>query len=357
MSYERARKAINLDVPDMIPQIESLAHEKYIKWLTSLDAIDSVWHGLSVIYRELDLDLIVYTEEGCIPIWEEEHKRVTNWGKDVTEWQTKFRFKTVEEVLAYDPWNDQIAKTDDEIKRQFGRHRHDILALFGDAALVSGGLYRTLFMWPVLTFGWELFLTAAASEPRKFKVILDKFAEISVRDTKAWAQTEIELFASHDDLAMTAGPIFNPQWYRDYIFPLYKEIWKPLKEKGIKILFISDGDITTLIDDLVEAGADGFMIEPFVDLKWLTTKYGKDKIIIGNIDTRILTFGDSRGIKKEVERCATTGVKCPGYFFKASGGIPNNIPLTNVKTYFKATQEWRGLRQNTKSSRVGIHHS
>jgi len=66
------------------------------------------------------------------------------------------------------------------------------------------------------------------------------------------------------------------------------EQYKTQKSLCIKrIFFISDGDITPLIDDLIEAGADGFMIEPFVDLKWLTTKYGKDRDCSNKTDDSI----------------------------------------------------------------------
>jgi hypothetical protein len=33
-----------------------------------------------------------------------------------------------------------------------------------------------LFQFPIMTFGWELFLTAAASEPERFQRVLQEFA-------------------------------------------------------------------------------------------------------------------------------------------------------------------------------------
>ncbi len=342
MSRERALKAINFEDTDKIPQLDTLSHPEYMKKLTGKDSFASSWEGIAESYKMLDLDFVIYTEEGYVPQWESDTEQIsTEWGGGSTEWRTKFRCQSMDEVLAYDPWSDQERRSVSEITDIFFKNWTSIQNLFGSTALVSGGLYRTLFMWPVLTFGWELFMMSAASEPKKFKTVIDRFAEISIRDTEAWAGTDIKIFASHDDLAMTSGLIFSPEWYRTYLFPWYKKIWKPLKEKGIKVIFISDGDISAIIDDLVEAGVDGFRVEPMVSLKWLANKYGRSKIIIGNIDTKVLTFKGPREIEKEVERCVREAGNSLGYFLNVSGGIPQNIPLHNVEAYFKACKNLR----------------
>ena len=65
----------------------------------------------------------------------------------------------------------------------------------------------------------------------------------------------------------------------------------------------------------------------------LAEKYGKSKVIIGNIDTRILTFGTREQIFREVRRCTNIGRNCPGYFFAVGNHIPHNVPLKNTLYY------------------------
>lgn len=65
----------------------------------------------------------------------------------------------------------------------------------------------------------------------------------------------------------------------------------------------------------------------------LAEQYGKSKVIIGNIDTRILTFETKEKILKEVRRCANIGRNCPGYFFAVGNHIPHNVPLKNALYY------------------------
>jgi len=65
----------------------------------------------------------------------------------------------------------------------------------------------------------------------------------------------------------------------------------------------------------------------------LAEKYGKSKVIIGNVDSRILTFGTTEQIFREVRRCTNIGRNCPGYFFAVGNHIPHNVPLKNTLYY------------------------
>lgn len=344
MSYERALKAINLELGDMIPQIEFLRHPQFVHKITGMDNSEDVLVKLAEANRRLDLDMIWYESEVSaydIKNHPEDYE-VTDWGGTDSIWRKRYPVDTVEDVLNYSPLeNFEITDNPKERAAYFNIDYKRVKDVYGDSVLVPGGYYTTLVQWPIMVFGWELFLTAAASEPERFAEILEEFAELSRREITAWTELDIKVFISHDDLAMTSGPFFSADWYRKNVFPVYKKLWKPLKEKGIKVIFCSDGKIESLMDDIVEAGADGFIFEPVNDLKGIVKKYGNDKILIGNIDTKILTFGSFEDIENEVKRCVETAKECPGYFLNVSGQIPHNVPLENAEFYFECCKKYR----------------
>ena len=212
--------------------------------------------------------------------------------------------------------------------------------LAGNYALVPAGYYRTLIMWPLMLFGWQFFSELALIHKVEFKRIWNQFAQISKRVIQAYSLTDIELFISHDDICMTRGPIFNPKWYRENLYPYYEEVWAPLKERGIRVVFVSDGNLEEVLDDVMAAGADGFVCESYTGLEKFAKKYGKQKIMVGNIDSRILQFGDKEDIRKEVERCTRFGKECPGYFYCASGHLTWNLPMENINYYFECCREF-----------------
>jgi uroporphyrinogen-III decarboxylase len=90
-------------------------------------------------------------------------------------------------------------------------------------------------------------------------------------------------------------------------------------------------------DDVFACGADGIMGEPHTDLASIAGRY-PDKILLGNIDSRILAGGDRDAIYAEVERCTRYGRDCPGYFYSVSNHIPYTVPVDAVRTSFEACE-------------------
>ena len=53
-------------------------------------------------------------------------------------------------------------------------------------------------------------------------------------------------------MGIQVGPMLSPGNFRQYIAPCYRKMLKPAKEKGTIIHMHSDGDIRTLIPDLLD---------------------------------------------------------------------------------------------------------
>ena len=353
MSRERAVAAVNLGKTDRIPSFDGISsHPGFIAEVSGLDPQQDWTKTVLRCLRKLDADVIGAgvpsygrTKPARFTASEETEytkgKAHTKMGFGTTTWTTDFpaRFPDVKAVLDYDPLVEERMPVEEIAAGFLAKHAEDV-AFYDSRVLVSQGIYKSLFMWPVMTFGWEMFLLAAAEEPEAFGEVMDRFATVSKKYFDAWAEVEdLIIFSSHDDLAMTRGPVFNPSWYEKYVFPWYPKLWKPIKEKGVKIIFRADGNMDEFIDDLAACGADGFCIRKETNLKRIADKYGDSKIIIGNVDTRILTFGSKGDIEEEVKRCVREAGDCPGYFFQASGDIPYNVPLANVAAYFEACEK------------------
>ena len=348
MCYDRGLSAIYLEESDRVPQIEYMMHTGLISKLYGGDPFRSPDDALAKAYEKLDIDMIFWTLQSYNPYDRAKEKgeafsvRKDSWSDLFpSTWRATFSVDSVEDVLNYEP-EDEVDLSDDrfdDVVDYFSAEHKKTQDLF-KTQLVPGGYYCTTFMWPVMTFGLEWTLKAAGRDPKRFERLLNKFAEISLRDFRAWAQCDIKAFISHDDICMTEGPMVSPRWLRRYVFPWYKRLWHELKSKGIRVLFCSDGNITPIVDDLAEAGADGFIMEPSCDLELITEKYGDDKILIGNVDLKVLTFGDEEAIRKEVFRCLRTSGHCPGYFINVTGSIPDNVPLRNLESYFETCKKY-----------------
>ncbi len=85
------------------------------------------------------------------------------------------------------------------------------------------GFYNTMFMWPLLTFGWELFLETCLND--RFERIMDEFAEINRQVFRAFSRLPVSFVVCHDDIVTSRGPVCSLTWMNKYIFPRYEEFW------------------------------------------------------------------------------------------------------------------------------------
>ncbi len=342
MSYERGLKALNLELTDRIPHTEYCSNAALIREMTGLDISkpEEAHRAFQKFYEVTDYDFFWNANDG--PEWK---GRVTSMGhaeflEGGTDYDARIfcPFKSEEEVLSFDPVA-EFGLPDIHERAKVFQESIDFNRREFPMGVWPGGYYKTLFSACIHVFGWEMFLAGAALDEERFDKVLEGFYQISLANYRAWAETDMKFFVCHDDIVWSSGAVFHPNWYRKHIFPRYRKLWRFLKEKGIKVLFCSDGDFTEFVDDLVEAGAEGFIFEPLTSLEYIAGKYGRTHIMIGNVDCRVLTFGTREKIYQDVKRCADIGRDLPGYFFAVGNHIPSNVPVENALYYFQLIRE------------------
>lgn len=203
-------------------------------------------------------------------------------------------------------------------------------------APTSVSFYNTAFMWPLLSFGWEMFLQCCLDE--RFERIMDEFACINRRVFSAIARCDANFVVCHDDITTSRGPVCSPAWMRKYVYPRYEEYFSMVKAAGKKVIFMADGNVDQVADNIFACGADGIISEPYTDYKAIAKKH-KDCFIAGEGDNRILLRNDPGEIRAMVERMAETSKMSGGYMMCIGNHIPWNVPGEAIKRYFAYSRE------------------
>jgi hypothetical protein len=203
---------------------------------------------------------------------------------------------------------------------------------WGDAApegsTASVGFYNTMFMWPLLTFGWELFLQTCLDE--RFARLMAEFGEINRRVFRVFARLPVNFVICHDDIVTSRGPVCSPTWMRRYIFPRYEEFWNIVKAVGKEVIFMSDGCMDAFADDVMACGARGIISEPYTGYKAIARKH-KDCFLAGEGDNRILTRNDPEEIEAMVRSMVETAKMTGGFMMCVGNHLPWNLPPPAVK--------------------------
>jgi hypothetical protein len=272
MSYDIGMRAMRLDEAERLGHTEYCSNYALVRAVTGCDPQvdgDEAWRRFYDAWR---IDFLWVTNDG--PVSWDRRGRVTDMGhaeflEGGTDWRDTVScpFQDVEEVLTFDaveeyglPDSGQLVRYYEETYQKNQKaHPHQIY---------TGGYYRTIVSGAIQSFGWEMLLLAAADQQR-FDRVLESFYRLTLHHVHAWAKTSIEVFISHDDMVWTQGGFMHPDFYRAAIFPRYKRLWDVLHEAGKVVLFCSDGDWTGFVDDIADAGADGFIFEPITSLDYV----------------------------------------------------------------------------------------
>lgn len=347
--------------PKPIPHWEHWSNPDAETYLTGINYYDHpklCREKMRELYPELGLN--IPKDDTAIPrptldlkgqssnIDEDGHHHV-RWGAGTTtHWDWGDRFQTEEEVFAFSPLEQgdftdiPVVVSQDFSSEEiiYNKYRKAYPIEWGDKAPegspVGTGFYNTMFMWPLLTFGWDLFLRTCL-DPR-FERIMDEFAEINRRVFRAFARLPINFVTCHDDIVNTRGPVCSPEWMHKYVFPRYEEYWGILKDAGKEVIFMSDGNMDKYADDVMACGARGIISEPYTNYKKIAAKH-KDCFLAGEGDNRILTRSDPDEIKSMVESMVETSKMSGGYMMCIGNHIPWNVPGESIKLYLELSRE------------------
>ena len=138
-----------------------------------------------------------------------------------------------------------------------------------------------------------------------------------------------------EDMAFNKGPLVSPKFVKEFMVPRYRKVVDLLRNNGVEALILDcDGNVDELLPIWVDTGINAtYPLEcaAGMDARKVRDKFGKDLIIIGNIDKKALAMG-KKEIDEELDK-ARALLKYGGYFPNADHHIPPDVPYENI-VYF-----------------------
>ncbi|MBI3665774.1 MAG: nucleoside 2-deoxyribosyltransferase [Acidobacteria bacterium] len=207
------------------------------------------------------------------------------------------------------------------------------------------GMKVIAYMGDMFTSAWwrmgmEGFCIALYEQPELIRRLYDRIWAIQSRVLLRVLDYEIVGAVMHaDDLAYSEALIVSPKHYREYVFPWYRWCGSMVRDRGLPLIFHSDGRLYDVLNDLLACGFNALHpIEPkAMDIAELKKRIGDRLCLIGNIDLGYtLTRGTPQEVEEEVrERIRTIGPG-GGYCVGSSNSIPAYVPLENFNAMREA---------------------
>jgi len=347
---ERVLSALNHEEPDKVPfhflQGLSEQHKNALKEQYNVTEDMALWEKL-----EIDLPVSIHREPS------EEFKRsgrgkLDKNGMYENEFGVKYRIGTTGKYWhwVYHPLQDKESVDEYDFPEidfdtQF-RQTDEIVRKYRDRYVILGGLTQWgFFNAGQILRGFNRFIRDLYENPKFAESLLDKILQFNIEEGVCLIKKGADIIVVGDDVGMQTGMLISPKLFKRYIKPRMKKLIDSLKIHGlIYFLFHSDGNIESIIPDLIEVGVD--ILNPVqpdcMNPSKVKEEYGYKLTLYGSISVQeTLPFGSPEDVKNEVKTRIETMAYGGGLIVGAAHTIENVVPTENVIALVDAVRKYR----------------
>lgn len=204
-----------------------------------------------------------------------------------------------------------------------------------------GHMYETA--WQIR--GYEEFLMDTLDRPAWAECLLERLAVNNLAKAKAFARAGVDMLHCGDDVANQQTTMFSPPMWRRMHLSRWARVWGAAKEihPGIRVWYHSDGNVTDIVGDLIEAGMD--ILNPVqpecLDTDALHRRYGRRITFDGCIGTQsTMPWGTPDEVRARVKEVIEKYGQQGGLMVAPTHVLEPEVPLANIDALFEACREY-----------------
>ncbi|MBN1535512.1 MAG: hypothetical protein JW908_02185 [Anaerolineales bacterium] len=132
-----------------------------------------------------------------------------------------------------------------------------------ESTFITGSHRDTLWEKAYMLVGMKKLMGYFYTEPEFVREIFHRIMDFHLGIAKHYINIGVEMVKMTDDLGMQIGPLLGPKIVNKFLIPEYKRLFKFYKDKNVLINFHSCGNVLSILEPLMELGAD--ILNPIQD--------------------------------------------------------------------------------------------
>jgi len=205
------------------------------------------------------------------------------------------------------------------------------------ASVWVGHMYENA--WQVR--GYEPFLEDLLVQREWAELLLDRYCENNLRTATAAARAGYDCLITGDDVANQNALMFQPQLWREVMKPRWGKVYAAARaiKPDIQIWYHSDGNVMSILDDLIEIGVT--ILNPVqpecMDPLEIRRRYGNQLAFDGCIGTQsTFPFGTVEEMRRTVRGLITAlDATHGGLMLGPTHVLEPEVPAENVAAFFE----------------------
>lgn len=188
------------------------------------------------------------------------------------------------------------------------------------------------FMSTYMAMGMENMFCSLYENTSFVKAVMETRTEWCLAIFKEAVRLGAELIVMGDDAAHREGSMISPAAWQEFVLPHHRQI---VDELPVPVIWHSDGRIDQLLPFAVQAGFAGIHgMEPPAgnNLATIRQQYGRELVLIGNVDVNLLCGSDQKAVSRDITRCLKQGGS--RFMLSTSNSIFKGMNPRTVQAYF-----------------------
>jgi len=189
--------------------------------------------------------------------------------------------------------------------------------------------------------GYENVLFDMMDNHPNFMKLIEMVEHFNYQFVMKWMELKPDIMSYPEDLGMQFGPMLSPELFRQYIQPVFRHVMKPARDQGCIVHMHSDGDIRTLLADIIDGGVDVINLQDLVNgIDWIRDQFAGRTCIDLDIDRQNIT---ARGTPAQIdalihEEVVKLGSKKGGLMMIF--GLYGGLPVRNIAALMDAMEKY-----------------
>jgi uroporphyrinogen decarboxylase len=203
-----------------------------------------------------------------------------------------------------------------------------------------GQMSQTILETAYCMRGMEQLFADLYERPDYTDFLFERLAERRRFQARRFVEAGIDIIRIGDDIATQQSLIVGPELYRRRIKPFHASVIRAARaaRPGIPVLYHSDGKLTGLLPDLIEAGVTG--IHPVqaecMELAAVKRDFGRRLFLWGCLPAQsILAHGTADQVRQYLRYIMEVGSPGGGIVVEFYNTLPTPTLMDNVRVFYE----------------------
>lgn len=207
--------------------------------------------------------------------------------------------------------------------------------------LLTWGSCERLFDRLYFLRGFNSLMLDFATHDPHLPALIRMLTEHELTLVRSWLELDVDVIRFHTDIGTQRSLMISPATFRQYVRPMFSEIFQTCRRAGKAVYLSSDGRLLEIVDDLIECGVS--VHDPQLranTLDGIVQAYKGRLCANVDLDRQSFPFLTPPQLRAQVKEVVDRMAAPEGGLMIWASVVGDNVPLRNIEAICRAMEDY-----------------